>query len=239
MTDFEAIRIGDKEVLAHRRIKDKLGTKYSDDFMPVFVTGVAHGDLFWKDIRQILFSESQYSVFCRLATEGMRNDWQPVKVADLFEGLFPEFKVAINNASVMVRQMMKGRDDVETTGQSQSEPPSIELVKEYVQLLEDYDHKSVSPLLLENRIISAIPSGNWYMTVTERRAVLDEVTNLVEGDLNVETPGETRRSLRNKVFSGTDPSTVTSSTAFAQGVEQSSSGQSERFLDTEIVAIYW
>ena len=239
LMDFEAIRLGDKEVLAHRHIKDKLGMEYADDFIPVYVTGTAHESLFWKDIRQILFSESQYSVFCRLATEGMRNDWQPVKVVDLFEGLLPEFKEAINNASIMIRQMMKGRDNGETVEQSHDESPGTELVKEYVHLLEKFHQQLVSLDVMENEIIPVVPFGNWYMSVNERRIVLDEVTNLVERELDKETPGETRRSLRNKVFDDTDTVWVPSTTTFGQSIEQPRSGQSERFLDAEIVAIYW
>ena len=47
-----------------------------------------------------------YSVFCRLVTEGLKEDWQPVKVADMFEGVIGDFKAAISNLGEIVR----GRD---------------------------------------------------------------------------------------------------------------------------------
>lgn len=239
LMDFEAIKIGDREILAHLCVKEKLGEKYTDDFMPVYVTGMAHQGLFWKDIRQILFSKSQYSVFCRLATEGLKRDWQPIKVVDLFEGIIPEFKEAMNSASEMARQMMKGQSNIEATEEHQDEKLGIELVKEYVHHLEEFHGEPVSPHLMEHRIIPAVPSGNWHLSVTERRAVLDEITDLVEEEVGKETPGETRLSLRNKVFNDMDPAGVLSTTTFAQTIEPPKSGQRERILDTEIVAIYW
>ena len=239
LMDFETIKIGDREILAHLCVKEKLGEKYTDDFMPVYITGVAHQGLFWKDIRQILFSKSQYSVFCRLVTKGLKKDWQPVKLVDVFEGIVPEFKEAMNSASEMARQMMKGQSNVEAGVEHQDENLGIALVKEYVHHLEEFHQEPVSPHLMEHRIIPTVPSGNWHMSVTDRRAVLDEITDLVEKELGKETPGETRLSLRNKVFKDMDPAEVLSSTTFAHTIEPPKSGQEERFLDTEIVAIYW
>ena len=173
LMDFEAIKIGDREILAHLYVKEKLGDKYADDFIPVYLTATAHQGLFWKDIRQILFSKSPYSVFCRLATEGLKRDWQPVKVVDLFEGIIPDFKEAMNSASEMARQVMKGQTNVEATEENQDENLGIALVREYVQHLEEFHRKPVSQDLMEDRIIPTVPSGSWHRSVTERRAVLD------------------------------------------------------------------
>ena len=38
LMDFEAIKIGDREILAHLYVKEKLGDKYADDFIPVYLT---------------------------------------------------------------------------------------------------------------------------------------------------------------------------------------------------------
>ena len=135
--------------------------------------------------------------------------------------------------------MMKGQSNVKATEEHQDEKLGIELVKEYVHHLEEFHGEPISPHLMEHRIIPTVPSGNWHLSVTERRAVLDEITDLVEEEVGKETPGETRLSLRNKVFNDMDPAGVLSTTTFAQTIEPPKSGQRERILDTEIVAIYW
>ena len=239
LIDFHAMRIGDRDILAHSYVKEGLGEKYAKEFTPVFVTGVAQQGLFWKDIRQILFSKSQYSVFCRLATEGLKVDWQPVKVVDLFEGIIPDFKDAMNSASEIARQVMKGEVDIETTGQNQDVHVGIALVREYIQGLEVFHGRRASQDLVENRVIPVVPTGNWHLSVTERRTVLNEVTRLVEEEFGMETPGETRLSLRSRVFNDTELAGVTSTTTFSRAMEPAKDGQPERFLDTEIVAMYW
>ncbi len=239
LVDYEATKMRDREILVHRSVKDKLDTKKAEDFQPVYVTGVAHQGLFWKDIRQILFSESQYRVFCRLATPGLKKDWQPVKIVDLFEGIIPQFKEAIDGASEIARQLMIGPGNVETPGQHQDGHLGVGLVEEYVHLLEDFHQKYISPQLMEDEITAVMPLGNWPATVIERRAVFDQVTKLVDADLGTKTPGDTRLCLRKKVLEENDPDDSSLVTTLTQSVVSRTKAQSERFLDTEIVAIYW
>ena len=115
IVDYEVIRLEGRELLAHRTVRDQLGADYSDVARPVYVTGVAHHGLFWKDIRQVLFSGAQYNAFCRLSTEGLKEDWQPIKVADMFEGVIADFKAAINNFSEIARVAMEGQGKGDAT----------------------------------------------------------------------------------------------------------------------------
>ena len=239
IVDYEAIKLGDREILVHRSVREQLEASYSNVFRPVYVTGVAHHGLFWKDIRQVLFSGAQYSAFCRLATEGLKEDWQPVKVADMFEGVISDFKAAINNFGEIARVTMESQGKVDAPTQHPDGYPGMELVKEYVQLLEAFHQKSVSSDFTETKIIPVVPATNWLPSVVERRAVFDEVTSLVEKEMEAETPGEIRRSLRERVLSKPNLGGISADMTSAQGIESTTGVHSERFLDTEIVAIYW
>ena len=239
LVDYEATTIGDKHILVHQTVKNQLDSKFSDDFQPLYLTGVAHQDLFWKDIRQILFSESRYRVFCRLATAGLKEDWQPVKIVDLFEGVIPQFREAIDSASEIARQLMEGPDKIETIEQYQAGNLAVSVIKEFVRLLEEFHQKQTSSQLMEERILPAVPTGDWVANVLDRRAVFDTITELVDQELNVETPGEERLSLRNKALRLNGSPEVSSEAILAKAVALSSKSQREKFLDTEIVAIYW
>ena len=239
LVDYEATTIGDRQILVHRSVKDQLERKPSVDFQAVYLTGVAHQDLFWKDIRQILFSESRYRVFCRLATAGLKEDWQPVKIVDLFEGVIPQFREAIDSASEIARQLMEGPDKIETIEQYQDETSAVSVIKEFVRLLEEFHQKQTGGLLMNELVLPAVPIGDWVASVSGRRAVFDSVTELVDKELDVETPGEARLSLRNKALRLNDSSEVSSEAILAKAVTLSSKSQRGKFLDTEIVAIYW
>ena len=239
LLDFETTNIDGKTILVHRSVIDKLGVKYADAFIPVYVTGTAQQDLFWKDLRQVLFSKSHYSVFCRLATEGLKIEWQPIRVVDLFEGMVPDFRGAITSVSEMARQVTSGQGNIETPGQSQGGSLGVALVREYVRLLEEFHCQTVSAHMMEDRIIPSVPSEDWHTSVTGRRAVLDGVTKLVEEEFGRETPGEARLALRNQLSSDTDLTRTLSPAIVAETIERRMSEPLERYLDTEIVAIHW
>ena len=91
LVDFDWIRIRGLEVLVHRSLLSQMPTDLLSEAHPVFLVGVAQNDLFWKDIRRVLFSQARYTAFCRLATGGLIESWSPVKMADVFSGITADF----------------------------------------------------------------------------------------------------------------------------------------------------
>ena len=239
IVDYEALKLEDTEILVHRTIKDQMEASDAGSFRQVYITGVAHHGLFWKDTRQILFSGAHYSAFCRLATEGLKESWQPVKVADIFEGVVSEFKGAIGNFGEAALAAMKTQGKAEIATQHEGERLGTENIKEYVRLLAEFHQKPVSSELKDVKITAVIPSGDWLSSVAERRAVFDEVTKLIEEEMNVETPGEARMCLRDKALGNTSLGATETSMSSAEGSGSITTPHSERFLDTEIVAVYW
>ena len=84
-----------------------------------------------------------------------------------------------------------------------------------------------------------MPTGTWLSSVVGRRAVFDEVTKLVENELQAETPGEIRQALRGKALSKSTLGAIPAELTLAQELKPTEGSKPERFLDTEIVAIYW
>ena len=70
-------------------------------------------------------------------------------------------------------------------------------------------------------------------------AVFDEVTKLVEEELGSDTPGDIRHSFREKVLSKSNLGVIPSEVTFTQANRSTVGSNQERFLDTEVVAIYW
>ena len=89
LVDYASASIGGRDVLIHRSVLDQINPDARPETQTAYVVGVAERDLFWKDIRRILFSNARYTVFCRLATEGLADRWHPVKVADVLVGIVP------------------------------------------------------------------------------------------------------------------------------------------------------
>ena len=56
LVDYLWMRIHNHEVLVHRSLLNQLPADAMHQAHPVFLVGVAQSDLFWKDIRRVLFS---------------------------------------------------------------------------------------------------------------------------------------------------------------------------------------
>ena len=111
LVDYKTASIGGRDVLVHRSLLDQLPANAQPEACSVFVVGVAQSDLFWKDIRRVLFSEARYTVFCRLATSGLADRWRPVKVADVLAGIAPAFDELIREFSETARLAMAAAVD--------------------------------------------------------------------------------------------------------------------------------
>ena len=98
LVDYQWIRICSRDVLAHRSLLSEISTDALPEAYPAFLVGVAQSDLFWKDIRRVLFSQARYTVFCRLATNGLTDRWSPVKMADVFSGIAVDFDEMIRGS---------------------------------------------------------------------------------------------------------------------------------------------
>lgn len=56
----------------------------------IAVAGVTEIPLYWKDVRRVLFDNSEYTVYARLAKPGLATTWTPIKLADVFDALDPK-----------------------------------------------------------------------------------------------------------------------------------------------------
>jgi len=53
----------------------------------IAIAGVTELPLYWKDVRRVLFDQSEYTVYARLAKHGLNATWTPVKLADVFDSI--------------------------------------------------------------------------------------------------------------------------------------------------------
>lgn len=58
---------------------------------PIDVVGVTDLDQYWKDVRRVLFAHGSFKMLCRVARDGLHDDWSPVKGAEVLSELAPQF----------------------------------------------------------------------------------------------------------------------------------------------------
>ena len=241
LVDYKSVHIGGRDVLVHRLLLEQMPPGTQPKAYPAFVVGVTQRNLFWKDIRRVLFSQAQYTVFCRLAMSGLADTWRAVKVADMLAGISPEFDKQIREFSTKAGQAMTAASDASPKLVVQDEQSGVDTIKAYAEMLVTHHGRTLNPEVTDDMIQSILPKHDWLSSVDGRRAVFSKLTQRVDEALGVETSGEIAYKLR-------DAAVHNAGLAGAQAPQASSGsghdaapvpGGHERFLDAEIIAIYW
>ena len=247
LVDFDWIRILDREVLVHRSLLSQMPTDVLSETHPAFLVGVAQDDLFWKDIRRVLFSQARYTVFCRLASEGLIESWSPVKMADVFSGITADFDEMIRGlGDELMSGFKKGvrsatagtRDDAILTISNYHAELGERILTKYIESIAIYHKVDIHRTVIETLIIGSSLPENWLDSVDSYRPVFSEMTKKVDELLEVDTPPGVAHELRVEVVRG---SSLDQSHEPGDSTDSGNGGvpRCERFLDSEIVAIYW
>ena len=241
LVDYNAITIGGREVLIHRLLLERIPSGTRPTTYPAFVVGVVQRDLFWKDIRRVLFSQAQYTVFCRLAIGGMSDRWHPVKVADVLAGIVPQFDELIREFSEMARRAITAAYDASPRSVDQDAHSGAGLISAYVELLVKHHDGTLESDVIDDVIQSTSPEHDWLSSVDGRRPVFAAVTQRVDKALGVGTSSEDAYHLREAAMRNAGlPRTLAPQASNGLGHDTVPvPGSHERFLDAEIIAIYW
>ncbi|HWV47999.1 MAG TPA: hypothetical protein VN035_00965 [Microbacterium sp.] len=92
--DYVVAEIGDTEYVIHKELIEGHDLKTR----PLEVVGVTEQEAYWKDLRRVLFSDAEFTVFARISRPGLHDSWTPVKLADLFTDVAPSLVDQINAA---------------------------------------------------------------------------------------------------------------------------------------------
>ena len=207
----------------------------------MYVVGVAEKGLFWKDLRRVLFSGSQYTTLCRLTVEGLAERWHPVKVANVLAGIVPNVDELVANLSETARKVTVGQGRFGPAVDESWEARTV--VRTYAQLLADYHDGSLASDLEEKVVRSFGASSDWLESVDRRRPVFAAVTRVVEEGLAVERGAEAdvccglrRAALAEVGFVSAFP---TRGNGAARGREGQEETENAKYLEGEIIGIYW
>ena len=113
-------------------------------------------------------------------------------------------------------------------------------IAEYAALLADHHGQVLTPEAIDSIIVEISPGEGWLSSVDSRRPVFAETTRRVDAALGVETSNEVRYAFRAAVVAGAAlGGPIVAQVSRVAGHDQTPAFGPERFLDTEIVAIYW
>ncbi|MER7546505.1 hypothetical protein ABTW95_26210 [Spirillospora sp. NPDC127506] len=233
--DYSSLTMASGEYLIHRDVAAQLPASALSNLKPTYLVGVAEQNLFWKDVRRVLFSGSRMRVLCRLNQNGLRDSWTAVKLVNVLGEVSAEIAQELESLGPNVlRSIVQG-------GQVQSgfvEPRFSALVsygellaQHYGIALDEADRSRLEVLAGENAelLVSVIESREGFRAISEfissRRG--GEIEPVVAAKLRMNA----RRQAGLETFNGSD--------SIPAPNPQPANQKDGRLLDAEIVAIYW
>ena len=236
LLDFVCINTPQRSLLVRRDLINKSTLNDSSISSPVFVVGVTQNDLFWKDIRRVLFSGASYNVFCRLTSKGLTNSWNPVKGAEVLAGIDPSFDEQLRTFGDIAHQAVTTGSTDGTMERNQSQDYNEQIVRNYANSLAEVHGHKIEPDKLDILLSDISLDDSSLSTIDDQRLIFDSVTRQIENEFAFKTSGDMLYTLRSKVL--TDPHS-TSDAKEHQTIPTQNIQKNEFYLDAEFIGIYW
>ena len=165
-------------------------------------------------------------------------------MADVFSSIAPDFDELIQRlGDDLITGFKQGVSSATTNRMANTLSTALhqsaqDVLRRYIELLADHHNDDIEPSAGNTLTRGISHDENWLDSVDGYRPVFAEVTRRVDDFLQVETPSEVAYDLRVQVMHQLSlKNTVDPSGSTAPGV--SPEARCERFLDSEVIAIYW
>ena len=227
-----------EERIVHEQLLEGLPVSHHLKIRPLYLVGVAESDLFWRDIRRVLFSKSTFTVMCRLGRSGAQPTWTPVKLVDVLKEVTPELGLHLQTMEGILKGAGQASGDEEELAKQTAMRRAL---IRYADDLASERGESCPESALVAAGLPNVEQTSAYRSVEERRQAFSEIRKWVEERFSVEFNAREAASMRMVAqvdsslgFDGEllPTATPTSSIQLSPGLER-------RYLDSEIIAIYW
>lgn len=233
--NYVVVTIDDIEYVVHKEAVAALKL----ETQPLFVTGVTEHLGFWKDIRRVLFSDARFTILSRVARDGLHDKWTPVKLADLFSEVAPDFVDQIN-------AIRSPTADSGAPMNTQAQNLALAKALTHYRLAIAPNEASWSGENQHEFVALATQLSAGATDAIAQREAFDLVREQVVAQLGLEAPSpdddlKARQHARTSagldlIPGGQAPLASTSVPSPAATDETRKPG---RILDTEVIAIYW
>lgn len=237
VVDYSVVVIGGKECLIHRRMIEQISREQQPSMMPVYLVGVTEQELFWKDIRRVLFSEARFHVLGRLSGAGVSKSWTSVKLVDVLGEVIPSLADDINQFSSGALATVRR----ENKADSVSDEPQSRVLENYAKLLASHYGLDLDDVARSQIRAIASETTDSVMSHADGREPFHAVDTLVTDRLESDIDRTVASNLRVQARDQAEDMVQSSATTAVEGSSEKTTRNldSERYIDTEIIAIYW
>jgi hypothetical protein len=227
---YSVVKLDEREWLIHNSIVAAFPE--DTEAIPLFLVGVAEEDLFWKDIRRVVFSRSRYTVMARLARDGLQTSWTPMKLLDVIREVLPPVAAQLEEGP---RSFMTAARQG-AAGTSEYRQKLIEALAQFaVALALTAESRLSADDLVE---IAKFDDGDVDLDgpTANLRPIVNRTADYVAQRCKIERDSLQEAVLREEALTAAGIGLLASP---ASAEEEPEEPASERILDTKFVALYW
>ncbi|MGI6870762.1 DUF6414 family protein [Amycolatopsis sp. 3B14] len=238
VVDWSAVNFEDRSYIIRQSAAASLladvGSNLSIE--PLYLVADTEQDLFWKDVRRVLFSAARFTVLCRLNGEGLIPEWNPVRLSNALELVSPAFGKQMQGFS---KNISKAAEMAQFQHDDSSNRRILAVVS-YAQEISRGTGLVLNELdLFEIRTIARENYAK-LTSVIDARAVFSAVKELVERKAGIVIDNERDAAARSQVYDEYGPlvgADVAVKVDFVTtGTEPDAA---ESLLEVSVVAMYW
>lgn len=234
LNNWRRIEIEGQEWLVSEQLLEQIHDASTIDPLPIDVVGVAETELFWKDLRRVLFSESAYLLMCRLGRPGLHTEWRPVKLVDVLSTVLPDMGQFVESLGESFLTGMRAGASGAATDNAEA---SRQAVLEFARRISPTEIPACKTSGLEQ---AGLVRGDLATLTTPeaRRTALQPVVQFIEAESGAKLDAETVAHHRFEVLRQFGLIEELPEEGLLEGAEVTDA-KSKHLLDAEIVAIYW
>jgi hypothetical protein len=231
--DYMHVTVGEKELIVHRDVLEAQ-EDLTAEIRTLYVVGVAEEDLFWRDIRRVLFSGARYRMLCRLARKGAQPQWTPVKLTEVLEGVVPGLRDFVEEIPSLLATISEQED-------SEAGPEDMmrHALERYAEELLAIHEQAMSRDDLKARGMPTREQSAGFATLEARRAAFDSLTEDLITEFDIDAKPEVLAACRGTALIEAGLLAPVSAIPEDTATQNLRSAPAVRYLDCEIIAVYW
>ena len=240
LIDYDVITLEGKDWLVHRMAR-KLLHDHATKSQEAYVVCVAEQALFWKDLRRVLFSGSRFRVLCRIAEDGLNDSWTPIKLVHVLNELNPTLGRGLESACQTALAAMGTTNHSIQTEDTHTVYMRGALMRYAQMLAKHYGHTIGDECLTDLKTMADRQFGTTD-DIHARRRAFGHIAKVLEQRFQIERDPMVEAQFRQTALldmglsiSGQLQPVAT----LTEPATRSIKSAGERFLDSELVAIYW
>ena len=235
--NYRHIRLDDREWIVHEKLVGHLHDTPRMQMGPLHLVGVAETDLFWRDLRRVLFAHSRYLVMCRLGRDGVNDEWTPVKMVDLLQEMLPGIALHLDEMVEMM-SMIGDAQRLQSSDEPRRAMMHAALVSFGEELARTHDGDTSVEELTEAGLLGPEQCDS-YEDLKKRRAAFEAIAAHLRERLDFEEDRVLEGTLRATAMADAGLDLNGNSLVVAEPTSTAAVDPRGHFLDAEIVAIYW